>query len=223
MKPTFFTMSKLFLLFAGLMALASCNKERIKGSGSTTTETRSVSNFTKVNISGSGSVHITKGNSFSVQVKGYSNLLPYYETELNGGTLELHYRNGVSVSNSNIEVLITMPEIASLRSSGSTTSDIKGPFDCNTLDVNVSGAGDVLIEGAVVNQFNLSVSGSGTLKAFGMTAVRADIDISGSGKTELTVTGHLKVDVSGSGTVYYKGSPAVVESDISGSGKLIHQ
>lgn len=214
-------MSK-FFLFAGLLFLASCTKERIKGSGPTTTETRNVSNFTKVTVSGSNSVHIVNGNSFSVQVKGYSNLLPYFETELNGSTLELHFRNGVSVSNNNIEVFITMPQITSLRSSGSTNADIKGPFNCDVLDVNISGSGNVLIEGAVADQFKLSVSGSGNLKAFGMVAVRADIGISGSGKTEITVTDQLKVDISGSAVVYYKGTPTSVESEISGSGKLIH-
>ena len=212
-------MSKFFLL-AGILFLASCTKERITGSGPTTTETRSVSNFNKVRVSGSASVHITRGNAFLVQVKGYSNLLPYFETALNGSTLELHYRDGVSVSNNNIEVFITMPEITSLRSSGSTTADIKGPFDSDVLDVNISGSGNVLIEGAVVNQFRLSVSGSGNLNAFGMVAIRADIDISGNGKTEVTVTDHLNVDISGSAVVYYKGTPTI-ESDISGSGKLI--
>lgn len=212
-------MGKFFLL-AGLLALASCTKERIRGSGSTTTETRNVSNFNKVAVSGSNNVHIAKGTSFSVQVKGYTNLLPYFETELNGSTLELHFRNRVSVSNNNIEVFITMPEIASLQSSGSTTADIKGPFDSENLDVNISGSGDVLIEGAVANQFRLSVSGSGNLKAFAMVAIRADIDISGNGKAEISVTDHLKVGISGSAVVYYKGSPAI-ESNISGSGKLI--
>ena len=212
-------MSKIFLL-AGILVLASCNKERIKGSGSITTDTRSISNFNKVSVSGSTTVHITNGNAFSVQVKGYSNLLPYFETQLNGSTLELHYRNGVNVSNNNIEVLITMPEITSLQSSGSTTADIKGPFNCDALSVNISGSGDVLIEGAVANQFKLSVSGSSDLKAFGMVALRADLDISGNGKAEVSVTSHLKVDISGSAVVYYKGTPTI-ESDISGSGKLI--
>ena len=219
MKPTLLSISKLFLL-AGLFVLASCTKERIKGSGTVVTETRALSNFKKILVSGSNKVHITNGNAFSVEVKGYSNLLPYFETELNGSTLDLHFRNGVSVSNNNIEVLITMPEITPLRSSGSTVADIKGPFNCENLELNISGSGDVLIEGPVVNQFWLSVSGSGNLKAFGMVAVDADVDISGEGKTELTVTGHLKVDISGSAVVYYKGTPTV-ESNISGSGKLI--
>lgn len=168
-------------------------------------------------------MHITNGNTFSVQVKGYSNLLPYFETELNGSTLELHFRYGVSASNNNIEVFITMPQITSLRSSGSTTADIMGPFNCDVLDVNISGSGNVFIEGAVVNQFRLSVSGSGNLKAFNMVAVRADVDMSGNGKSEVTVTDQLKVDISGSAVVYYKGTPTSVESEISGSGKLIHR
>lgn len=149
--------------------------------------------------------------------------VPYFETVVNAGTLELHFQEGVSVSNNNVEVFVTMPELVSLRCSGSSDAFIRGPFNSDVLNVNVSGSGNVLIEGAAVNRFTLSVSGDGDLKAFSMVAVRADIDISGSGKTEITVTDELKVDISGSAVVYYKGSPSSVESSISGSGKLIHQ
>lgn len=220
MKPTILSFSQL-LLFAGMLFLSACTRERIKGSGPVTTETRNASQFDKVTISGLDKVYITKGNTFSVVVKGYSNLLPYFETEQKGNTLELHYRDGVSVSNSNLEVYITMPAIALLRSSGSSLAELKGPFDCDALETSLSGSGTVLIEGAVVNQFRLTISGSGSLKAFGMVAIRADVGISGSGKAEVTVTEHLKAAISGSGVVAYKGTPTTVESEITGSGKLV--
>lgn len=221
MKPVQFSIPKLFLL-AGLLALFSCNKERVTGSGATSTENRNVSNFVKLDLSGSTKAYITKGNQFSVQLKGYSNLLPYFETEVNGNTLQLHFRDGVSVRNNNVEVYVTMPELTELRGSGATTANIKGGFNSDVLSVDVSGSGNVQIEDGTTNQFIQTVSGSGILKAFGLTADKAVINVSGSGTSEVTVASQLKVNISGSAVVYYKGTPAV-ESNISGSGKLIQR
>jgi hypothetical protein len=67
----------------------------------------------------------------------------------------------------------------------------------------------------------VKISGSGDVKAFGFDAKKADITISGSGNVEVNVAESLEVVISGSGNILYKGSPAVINSQISGSGKLI--
>lgn len=221
MKPIPHPLHLVFIL-AGVLLLAACNKERIRGSGPVTTESRSVQNFNGIRMSGSSNVHVTKGNSFSVQVKGYSNLLPYFETNVNGTTLELQYRDNVNVTNSNIEVFVTLPELEKLHSSGSATTDVKGNFISDVLDVSISGSGNFSFDGGSANQFTQSISGSGSIRAFGLQAGKADISVSGSGLSEVQVTSRLHVDISGSGKVYYKGTPQIT-SNISGSGQLIHK
>ena len=69
-------------VISAMLSLLSCSKERISGNGSTITETRNISNFTAISASGSTNVYINQGAAFRVEVKGYSNLLPYYETRL---------------------------------------------------------------------------------------------------------------------------------------------
>lgn len=215
-------MNKLFLLTAGLIMLVSCSKERVSGSGPVTTEDRSVSNFTKVSSSGSTNVHIVKGANFSVQVKGYSNLLPYFETKLRNNTLEVGYRNGTNVRNDNLEVFVTMPVFEGAAVSGSADVDVKGNFTANRMDVSISGSGNISLQSGNTQTLDADISGSGGIAAFGVTADKADISISGSGTAEVKAVTHLKANISGSGNIYYKGAPAI-ESSVSGSGKLVHR
>lgn len=69
----------------------------------------------------------------------------------------------------------------------------------NTLDVDISGSGDVVAPDMTVNELTASISGSGNLSA--------------------NVLKSLKADVSGSGDVRYKGQPTV-QSSVSGSGSV---
>jgi hypothetical protein len=215
-------MNKLFLFAATLFILASCSKDRITGEGAVTTEDRNVSNFTKVSTNGSTDVHIVKGTSFSVQVKGYSNLLPYFETKLHNNTLEVGYRNGTNVRNDNLEVFVTMPAFDGANISGSANIDVKGAFTSNVVDASISGSGNIDIESGTSQVFDIDISGSGNVRAFGLTADRAEVSLSGSGTAEVKAVTHLKANIAGSGNIYYKGLPAI-ESSVSGSGKLVHR
>jgi hypothetical protein len=212
----------LFFAAAGLLTLASCTKERVTGSGAIITEDRNTSNFIKVSTSGSTNIHITQGAAFKVQVRGYENLGAYMETKVTNNTLEIGYKNGVSVKNDNVEVFVTMPALESVNTSGSANIDTKGVFTGATLIASISGSGNIAIEGGDAQFFKSSISGSGNIKAFGLLAQRADVSISGSGSTEVSAVNNLKASISGSGTVYYKGQP-VVETFISGSGRVVHR
>ncbi|HVF96030.1 MAG TPA: head GIN domain-containing protein [Flavisolibacter sp.] len=215
-------MNKLFFFAAGLLLLASCSKDRISGSGSVATQDRNLSSFTRVNTSGGTNVCIVQGPNFNVQVKGYENLLAYMETKVSNNTLEIGYKNNISVKNDNVEVFVTMPLLESLSSSGSANMVTKGPFTGADLSASLSGSGNITIEQGDVPFLKTSIAGSGNINAFGVTTQRADVSISGSGSTEVKAIMNLKVNISGSGTVYYKGQP-VVETQISGSGKVIQK
>lgn len=197
-----------------------CSKERVAGSGSIITQERSETNFTGIRMSGANNVHVTKG-AFRVQVKGYSNLLTYYETRIINGNLEVGYRGNIRIKNDNIEVYVTMPSINMLSISGAGSIDALGNFDANNaLETNISGSGNISFQQGSAKNFTSTISGSGNVSAFGVIAEKANINISGSGNTEVTATSQLEVTISGSGDVYYKGTP-VITSHISGSGSII--
>ena len=219
MKGSYF-----FLLAAFTVAFTSCKKDPVTGNGSIQTQEREVSAFTKVSTQGSTIIHIVQGTDFEVKVKGYANLLPYLKTTVNNGTLSVRYEDTRNVRNDNSEVYITMPVLTGLSSSGSGDMHVAGEFNNNTnFDAHISGSADITVEKGAAENFVLHSSGSGSFDSFGFIAQHADIAISGSGAARITVGQKLKVKINGSGSVYYKGDPATVDNDISGSGKVIKQ
>lgn len=87
------------------------------------------------------------------------------------------------------------------------------------LALEISGSGDFKATGEA-QTFTGSISGSGNIKAVDLKTEKANISISGSGSAKVWVTNSLKAHISGSGSVLYKGTPANVIPDISGTGSV---
>ncbi|MCC7524875.1 MAG: DUF2807 domain-containing protein [Chitinophagaceae bacterium] len=217
-------LKSLFILATFAVALPSCEKDSVTGSGNIQTVQRQTADFTKVATRGSAVVHIEYGTAFEVKVKGYANLLPYLKTTVENGVLNVRYENTGQVRNDNTEVFITMPVLTGLFSSGSGDMHAAGDFGSSAgFEAEISGSADIFIEKAAVEKFVLRSSGSGSFGGFGFKTQLADVEISGSGEARLTVDQKLTVKINGSGSVYYQGSPSTVDNDISGSGKVIKQ
>ncbi|WP_207425239.1 head GIN domain-containing protein [Pedobacter sp. SYSU D00535] len=209
-----------FLTFLGFFFI-SCTKERIEANGNIQTEVRTPREFHHVLSSGSKRIHIKYGAEYKVELRGSSNLLPRFKTEVIGGTLKLGYER-VNVTDDDVEVVVTMPIIKGVNLSGSGKVHITGDFPFqDVFDVRISGSGDVEVQdGFDAEEVEVTISGSGDANLQSVFSKRADVNISGSGDATVSVEDHLKARISGSGKIYYHGSPQI-DSRISGSGELI--
>lgn len=208
-----------------------------RGSGDLISETREVSDFTGVDVSGEGHVTITIGDEFGLVISAEDNIMPLLTSEVRDDTLVL----GVSESINPTEEItyeVTMPLVSLLRVSGSGRIDVPG-VDNESLEVEVSGSGAINVDdlsatgfhtdisgsGEVVvsgeaDHVEVSISGSGSLDAERLTARSATVEVSGSGSVVVDVSEELEVDVSGSGSVEYVGDPPALDVDVSGSGDV---
>lgn len=204
-----------------MLSLASCTKERVKGNGSVSTETRNITGFTAISASGSTNVFVTQGPAFNVEVRGYANLLPYYETKLVNNKLQVGYRDNVTVKNDNTEVYITLPSLDGLQLAGSGNIRTSGVFTGITnFTITIAGSGNIHFSTGGTQNFTSRIDGSGNIYTLGLIATNADTEITGSGNTEINVTNQLKAKITGSGNVYYRGTP-VITTNITGSGAVI--
>jgi hypothetical protein len=184
---------------ASLCMLVSCKKEIVIGNGNTVAEQRLLSGFTKVAVSGKTDVFVSQGAAFKIEVKAYSNLLPQLETKVVGNVLQIGYKDGTSVSNDNSEVTITMPVLSGFSTTGSS---------------------NIAINNGATTDFEATITGSSTISAFNFTTQNSTVNIEGTGTVELSVTDRLKAKITGSGNVFYKGSPFSISTDITGTGKV---
>lgn len=77
-----------------------------------------------------------------------------------------------------------------------------------TLETKISGLGEFRLSGYAQNHF-IDMSGSGKIKAYDLESNHCQIKMDGTGECEVKVQETLAVEMSGSGTVCYKGDPKV--------------
>jgi hypothetical protein len=209
------------LLISCIVISVACVFDSVAGSGKIITEPRTVSGFSAVTLSGSGTVIIEQTGNESLTVTTDDNLLPYIKTEVKGNTLELGFQDSMTNVRPTHDIVfkLTAKRLEELLVSGSGKADAKG-LDPDHLRIKISGSGEVSAQGTA-NDLDLRISGSGGYRGEDMRSRRATIDISGSGGAVIAASETLKADVSGSGSIEYLGDPQVTQH-VSGSGSVHH-
>ena len=92
------------------------------------------------------------------------------------------------------------------------------PVDVSKLEVSIIGNGKLFLSGKC-DILDVDISGNGNVDAKSLSANSCETNISGVGKNSVDVTNSLQLNISGSGSFYYKNKPANFETNISGIGK----
>lgn len=200
-----------------LILFSSCTKS-ITGEGPTATQIRSVANFSKIKLNGSGDVEIVPSNTQQVIISGYTNLLEVYESKVQNGELLLGYESRKNIRNDNIKVRIETPDIRGVNINGSGDVVINGFLQGTDLTTLINGSGRIRIQSSAFNSTSYNINGSGDIFAAVIPSKNTEANITGSGFIELNCSQNLKIRISGSGTIDYYGNPPATDIAISGSG-----
>jgi hypothetical protein len=205
------------VLMATVMMLVACSVNT--GSGNVVSESRNVSGFTKIDLSGSGEVTIDQNGTEALTIQAEDNLMPKLTTEVVDGTLRLGEKSSLTINLTKpVKYQVSVKDLSGLMISGSgtmTAAKITAP----RLAVDISGSGKVTVGGSVENQ-DLVISGSGDYQAKDLQTKTTTAKIAGSGEASVTVSDSLDIEMSGSGKLTYYGSPPQVTQQISGSGRV---
>lgn len=175
-------------------------------------------------------VYVTMANIESLSVAGSGDLTG--EGRFSTGDLKLSVSGSGSLQ---VDVVATGDIEANVAGSGR----LQVGGSCNALESDVSGSGRVVVHAKISGTADVGISGSGRIEASGTAqAMKATVSgsgevhasnlevnncsvrISGSGDVEINVKNELDANISGSGTVSYKGNPSHVNGHSSGSGKV---
>lgn len=232
-------MKKLLYLVAASLVLASpLVGQSLVGSGQVRTEVRKASGFSSVDMSGAGSLKLTKGGGFSVTVKLDDNLLPWYLTEVRGETLVLRFKDGISIKNpTQLVVEVTMPSLSGLSLSGacdarlgegfsgkelrieaSGAARIQGKVDYGSLILGLSGAGEARLEGRA-NRLGLKLTGAAEVDTSSLVSQIVTAELSGACHLFVRAEEKLNIEATGASTVTWFGS-ASVEARTSGASSV---
>jgi hypothetical protein len=171
--------------------------------------------------------------------------VPNIEALSVSGSGDMLGQNTINAENLNLNVSGSGSLFLDIEAKGDVEADVSGSGDielkgkCRRFDSDVSGSGKVDLNVAITERADFGVSGSGKIYAKGsaptveanisgsgkvlaadLVADRCNVRISGSGDVEINVKNELDANISGSGTVSYKGDPSKVNSHSSGSGNV---
>jgi len=237
-------MKKILLLAVISAALfaQSCDiimDETIQGNGNMSTETRSVSDASKIESRGSFDVEIVKGSSPSVKIDADQNLISYILTKNEDGRLIIRTKEGYDLkSDHKIKVTVTTSQLEDVQVAGSgnvtSTDSFEGADQLKVgiagsgnitlvvstpkVDASIAGSGDINLTGETKDS-KIEIAGNGNYKTENLKAENVEIHIAGSGNARVYASVSLDINIAGSGDVYYKGTPTIKQS-VAGSGNI---
>ena len=208
------------------LSLAGCNEisitfgdgdSKVKGSGVAASETRAVASFEAIEATGVGKLKLRIGDSDTVKVMADDNILPLIKTEVKDGVLTLSTK-GAALSKTDIVFDVTARRIKRIENSGTVSIDASG-FNGGELAVETSGVGSLKLAGRV-DSFKAELSGVGSLEADALAADSVDTNLSGVGSAHVRAEKSLKANVSGVGSMTWRGAATDVSTNVSGIGRV---
>ena len=211
-------------IILAMTTLAACDMfiDCIDGNGDVETELRDAVPFTAIANETSFHVNYIQDDEYSITVEAESNILPYIETDITSGSLEIRTIRGVHCLNYTRHpvVTVTAPHISEIVSAGSGDF-FSGPLSGTDVKIVNSGSGDITAGTITGTEVSIVISGSGNVITDDIASTSMKATLSGSG--DLTMSGEAVTSryvVSGSGTVfsrYFASDNATVTMSGSGS------
>ena len=210
----------------------------IDGKGAIETETYQFEAFTEITNTIDADIYVTTGSSnHRVSIDGKHNVVDHIDVYTRGN--ELVITSSRCYDDGDVVIDIALFELQALFNTGSgdlfgtntwetddITLNLSGSgridaiLDVERLNQSIAGSGRTTLSG-IANEADVSISGSGDLHAFGLIVSDYEVLIAGSGNADHFVLDHLSGAISGSGNIKYKGTPAVIDVEVIGSGRII--
>jgi hypothetical protein len=194
-----------FLISGCQTILVSKNGET--ETGETETRQYDFSDFTRVDIGSAFSYEIMQSDTYRISITANNNLFDDIKVAQEGPTLiigmefpEVSWAIKIN-TNPSPKVVITMPLLQALDSSGATSGIVADFNSTENLDVTASGAS--------------------TMELVKISAADAAFDVSGAGKVTGDIEAkNIELEISGASTVQLKGSADSIATDVSGASHL---
>jgi hypothetical protein len=205
----------LALLLAAAAVASGCDLDG--NAGPTTSETRTVAPFDRIELHGRTSLTVRTGARRTLSLRGGERVLDSLETTVRDGTLVFDPQDEGLNDDHDVDVTITVPRLRAVEADGAGSIRLVN-LDTDALELRNNGASDFTASGRV-GTLSAIVEGAGELDLGDLAARDATVRIDGVGDAEVTVWGELDAIITGVGDIEYRGNPTV-RSDDEGVGEV---
>jgi Putative auto-transporter adhesin, head GIN domain len=185
--------------------------------GPTTTETRTVAPFDRIEVNGHTNLTVRAGASRTLSLRGGERVLESLETTVRGGTLTFDPHDDGLNDDHEVDVTVTVPRIRGVEARGAGSVQLVNLVS-EALELRNEGASDFTASGRV-GRLTAIVEGEGDLDLRDLEAGDATVRIEGIGDAEVTVLGELDASITGVGDIEFRGNP-ILRSDDEGVGEV---
>lgn len=228
----------LTLLSVGLLALVTTIWwQTDKESYEEVTEDLPITAFEKLEVWGMLNVLVSDGPAYSLTARGSRRAIQNVKVRQRGKWLKVG--SGFFFWHRQYDLLLTLttPHLSKLDVSGACTIQLTGFRDLPALDIDITGASNVSVEGEVqtinidiTGASRLTLIGHGTMLAADLTgastlhALRypvedATVEVTGACTAQIYASRTLKAEATGASKVHYQGEPSV-HFESSGAGSI---
>lgn len=247
MKATLLKLTAPCLL---VISIASCKKDHLldcfKSSGKDITIERSLANFNIIEMNNNVDLIFRQDSAYVIKITAGENLINGITTHIENNKLIIYNENKcnwVRDFNNKYIIEISAPDLTELYNNGSgnitfadtlrtysfrydnsnASGEVNLLLNVDRVFVNIhTGTADVTAKGkAGMNQ--LFYNGYGKMDFSELQTGLTYITNSGSNDCYITVKDLLYVKLTSIGSIYYTGNPSDFETNITGTGELIHE
>jgi hypothetical protein len=210
-------------------------QEHVAGSGDLVSEVREVAGFDRIVHAGLGNVVVTLGGDESLTIETDDNILPYIETSVEGGRLEIGVTPGFDIAPTQpVSYQVGATELAGLELSGVGNVRL-GDWETEEATLSLTGVGDIDVDGLSAVSLEVALEGVGTITVSGdveeQTVLAADVgrydgaelrsrvasvEAREVAATTVWVTDELDITIADRGSVSYYGQPQVTREGTAG-------
>jgi hypothetical protein len=179
---------------------------------------RSVENFDRIRLRGAAQLKINIGPEPTVKVEGSQRRIK--EVEVQGDTLVINVAKtrGWFEDTHRVRVTVTVPQLKDLDSNGAGEIEIDG-LNGGEQSLDLAGAHDIKARGWL-DSLDIKVSGAGNVDYTQVAAKDVQVNVKGAGNVEINASESLDAEVNGVGAVRYTGKPKRVQSEMHGLGTI---
>lgn len=200
-------------------------------------DVRSVGSFSGVKAGEAIDVYLKKGDKESVRVEVSGTDASNVLTEVSGGYLRIHMRDG-RYRNKSVKVYVTYVSLSKIHASSaanifsdgvikasnlnistSSAASIEISIDAGSVTAEASSAGDVVLEGKA-KSLSVDVSSAGEVDAYAVDCESVVAGASSGGDAKVSVTKDLIARASSGGSIRYRGNPAKTNTNSSSGGSV---
>lgn len=212
-------LKNLLILLAAIITITACDGRGTFANGTIISESRSVDNFTSLDISVPANIYISQDPQQDLRIETHEDIMSIVETEVVNGELNICFSRSVRNLRT-LNVYISAADYERIELSGAANLRSEGCLTLNNLEIRSSGASTIDLCGQA-DEMSLHLSGASEFKSYNMQAQTVRAVVSGATNVRVTAEQLLDVIISGASKVRYKGNPQI-DSDISGAGVLVN-